>query len=234
MTPVKPKRAYNRKITAKASSKTVNKGGTIESLPVTNDPIVEFYDNFLDHLKVDHKRDNPRHLHIKQKLGSIISYKNTVLDLGCGTGITSVFMARLGAVVTAVDISPKLIEFAKEHSAHKNITYMIADNCDIILGKKFDVIVMADVLEHIPPDKVISFLSTVEAHSHDHTTVYLNIPDARFQVVMKQELSGMQQIVDEVIPLEDILGNFKHIGFEAVNIEMYGLDTRYQYTDSYS
>ncbi len=39
-----------------------------------------------------------------------------VLDVGCGTGVVAVTAARLGAKVTGVDLTPELIEHAKENA----------------------------------------------------------------------------------------------------------------------
>ena len=39
-----------------------------------------------------------------------------VLDVGCGTGVVAITAARLGAVVTALDLTPQLLERAKENA----------------------------------------------------------------------------------------------------------------------
>ena len=40
-----------------------------------------------------------------------------VLDLACGTGVVAVTAARLGARVSALDLSPALLEHARRHAA---------------------------------------------------------------------------------------------------------------------
>jgi len=88
---------------------------------ITTREVRNYYDNFIGHLKYDHTQENPRHIRIKNDLKNIIKEGMKVLDLGCGTGITTKYIAGLGAKVTGVDISPKLIEFARENSNHENI-----------------------------------------------------------------------------------------------------------------
>lgn len=39
-----------------------------------------------------------------------------VLDVGCGTGVVAITAARLGARTTAIDLSPQLLERAREHA----------------------------------------------------------------------------------------------------------------------
>ena len=45
-----------------------------------------------------------------------------VLDVGCGTGVVALTAARLGAKVTGVDLTPNLIERAREHAAMMKLT----------------------------------------------------------------------------------------------------------------
>jgi len=75
-----------------------------------------------------------------------------ILDLGCGGGIASEPLCRLGANLTGIDESQKLIEVAKSHSkAMKlNIDYkcMSIHNLNK-LENKYDVIVALEILEHV-------------------------------------------------------------------------------------
>lgn len=191
---------------------------------MTNETIAEYYDNFLEHLKVDHLRENPRHTKIKANLKAIVKPGMTVLDIGCGTGITSKYMAELGAMVTAVDISPKNFAFASEHSVHKNVTYICQDVTTLDLEIEFDLIVIADCFEHIHPGRIGGFQKVISDHSNDRCQVYLNIPDGRFQVFMKTNHPDKLQIIDESYHISDLLIYFDEIGFDAMSIVIYGLD----------
>jgi len=196
----------------------------------TTTEVKNYYDNFLDYLKYDHTRENPRHTKIKEDLRKIIGDGMSVLDLGCGTGITTRYIAELGAKVIGVDLSPKLIEFAEENSNHKNIKYLTGDVTNINLDKKkFDVICLCDIMEHIPREKIPGLLKNIERYSHENTTIYLNIPDARLQVFMHGKLPGRLQIIDEAYSIEEILVWFNKIKFEAIKIKIYGVDMPIQY-----
>ena len=76
-----------------------------------------------------------------------------VLDIGCGGGLISEPMARLGASVTGIDASEKNIQVAKLHSEKSGleINYM-ASTAENLLSKKelFDVILNMEVIEHVP------------------------------------------------------------------------------------
>lgn len=67
-----------------------------------------------------------------------------VLDAGCGTGTMAVELAQRGAQVTAVDISPRLIEIARERApAGLGIRWHAGDMLDEALGS-FDHILAMD------------------------------------------------------------------------------------------
>jgi cyclopropane fatty-acyl-phospholipid synthase-like methyltransferase len=192
--------------------------------------VKDYYDNFLNHLKHDHTRGNPRHAKIKQDLSKVVRQGMKVLDIGCGTGITTKYIAELGATVKGVDISEKLIEYAKTNSAHPNATYSVKDMTVLENDKSsYDVISLADVVEHIPKDKIRYLIQNIQWRSNEYTVVYLNIPDARLQAYLKQHYPERLQIVDETYYIHEITGWFSHIGFEAISIVNYGIDFPLQY-----
>jgi len=190
-----------------------------------------YYDNFLEYLKNDHKRENPRHIHVKKTLERLLRTNMEILDIGCGTGISSYYMASKGAKVTAVDLSKKLIEFARKNSYHDNITYIVEDATNLNLMKTFDLITIIDSMEHIPKDRIESFFQVLKKHSSTDTMIYLNIPDGRYQEFMKNNYPQRLQIVDEDYQPEFLLQNFRRIGFEVVFMNIYGLDLPYQYNE---
>jgi 2-polyprenyl-6-hydroxyphenyl methylase/3-demethylubiquinone-9 3-methyltransferase len=76
-----------------------------------------------------------------------------ILDIGCGAGITSESCARLGAMVTGIDIVAESVEIAKKRSTENGlgIKYFATSLFDFEHkdDRYFDVIVMFEVLEHV-------------------------------------------------------------------------------------
>ena len=71
-----------------------------------------------------------------------------VLDAGCGTGAFAVEAARRGAHVTAIDLSPTLVELARERTpADLDIEFRVGDMADPALGR-FDHVIAMDSLIH--------------------------------------------------------------------------------------
>ena len=77
--------------------------------------------------------------------------KINILDIGCGGGLLSEPMTRLGANVTGIDASSKNINIAKLH-AKKNklkINYLCSSPEKLKIQKKFDVILNMEIIEHV-------------------------------------------------------------------------------------
>lgn len=54
-----------------------------------------------------------------------------VVDVACGTGLHARLFADLGARVTAFDLSPEMVAYAREHRLHPAITYAVGDMRDL-------------------------------------------------------------------------------------------------------
>ena len=97
-----------------------------------------------------------------QYINRVLStYKKTIsfnkldcLDVGCGGGLLSERMARLGALVTGIDVTKSSIEIAKIHAQNSrlNINYINTDISSFLKknsSKKFDLVIASEVIEHI-------------------------------------------------------------------------------------
>mgnify|MGYP001421326331 CR=1 FL=1 len=83
-----------------------------------------------------------------------------LLDIGCGGGLLSEPMCRLGAKVTGIDASDKNINVAKIHSKKNNlkINYFCSSPENFKTDDKFDVILNMEIIEHV--DDVDFFLKS--------------------------------------------------------------------------
>ncbi|MFL6765469.1 MAG: bifunctional 2-polyprenyl-6-hydroxyphenol methylase/3-demethylubiquinol 3-O-methyltransferase UbiG [Sphingomicrobium sp.] len=84
----------------------------------------------------------------------------SALDVGCGAGLLSEPLARLGATVTAIDAAPEVIAVARDHAVAQGlaIDYRAADILD--LEGQFDLITCMEVIEHVAdPGAFVAALS---------------------------------------------------------------------------
>ena len=77
-----------------------------------------------------------------------------ILDIGCGEGELSTQLAKLGARVTGIDISPELVEVAKQRAVADQVqdrtTFLVWDILDKPLPKeRFDLLTCSEVLHHV-------------------------------------------------------------------------------------
>jgi len=74
-----------------------------------------------------------------------------ILDIGCGGGLLSEPMSRLGAEVFGMDASEKNIEVAKLHAkkSNLNIEYFCSSPEKFKTDIKFDVILNMEIIEHV-------------------------------------------------------------------------------------
>ena len=77
--------------------------------------------------------------------------KIDILDIGCGGGLLSEPMNRLGANVTGIDASISNIKIAKLHAKKNklNINYICTSPEKLKIKKKFDVILNMEIVEHV-------------------------------------------------------------------------------------
>ena len=72
------------------------------------------------------------------------------MDVGCGGGFNSNFMASLGHQVVGVDLSAESLEVAKRHDVTGAVEYRLADAAKLPFGDgAFDAVMAMDFLEHV-------------------------------------------------------------------------------------
>jgi SAM-dependent methyltransferase len=80
----------------------------------------------------------------------------TVLELGCGTGSFTRELARSGADVVAIDVSPELLEMAKANCSAPNVQYQIQNAYALTYSDAtFDSVVGSSVLHHLEIEEAL-------------------------------------------------------------------------------
>eukprot|EP01023_Acetabularia_acetabulum_P046864 TRINITY_DN488_c0_g1_i2.p1 TRINITY_DN488_c0_g1~~TRINITY_DN488_c0_g1_i2.p1 ORF type:complete len:278 (+),score=35.79 TRINITY_DN488_c0_g1_i2:63-896(+) len=113
------------------------------------------------------------------------------LDVGCGGGILSESLARMGANVVGIDAEETIIRVAQQHALldteiSQNIQYEhITAEALVEQGKQFDVVIASEVIEHVrQPEQFMNTLSSgqtlgVKAQRfRGHTSPHRNVKEA--------------------------------------------------------
>ena len=92
-----------------------------------------------------------KHFKLKNKGKKLLLKNLEILDIGCGGGLISEPMARLGGNVTGIDAGEKNIKIASLHSKKSNlkINYLNRSPEQLKEKEKFDIILNLEVVEHV-------------------------------------------------------------------------------------
>ena len=135
--------------------------------------------------------EHPKHILMKYHdyFISNISDDSTVLDIGCGHGAVAKSIAKKikGVVVTGIDNNKERLNQAKLNNRLKNIDFIYGDILEISGEKKYDVIVLSNVLEHI--EERVNFIKKIII-LFSPKTILVRVPlfERHWEVAMRKKL----------------------------------------------
>jgi len=154
---------------------------------------------------------------------------SSVLEIGCGIGALTGLIGgycRSGSVL-AVDISPEAIEIARQRNRRlPRVQFMISDMSDFSSTKKFDFVVLPDVLEHIPLASHRAFFKTLRKYLHPGSTVAINIPDPYGLEWFRKHQPEKLQIIDQSLYTDQLLKNIYANGLFLEKLVRYALHSQ--------
>jgi len=72
-----------------------------------------------------------------------------ILDLGCGTGLAAAMLASFGAEIVGVDLSPRMLDKARERQIYARLIEQDAEEFLAESGERFDLVVALDMLIYL-------------------------------------------------------------------------------------
>lgn len=101
--------------------------------------------------------DHNEHYH-RYLLRQLPAHCEAALDVGCGTGSFSRLLAGRAGRVVALDLSPRMIEVAKERSRqYPNIQFQVADGTSWAPeGELFDCVASIAMLHHVAAEEMLA------------------------------------------------------------------------------
>lgn len=139
--------------------------------------------------------------HLLQPLGAM-----RVLDAGCGSGIMLDVFARGGVQLSGVDNNPLCIEYCGQLlAAHRPRLVLGEVNATGMAPSSVDLVLCCEVLEHLPPGKVVAALR----HFHDLLApgghLFVTVPNGRSAWVVLEWMLDRSRLVP-------LLSGHQHIG----------------------
>lgn len=86
---------------------------------------------------------------------------DTALELACGTGWWTQWLAQHARHVTAVDAAEEMLALNRERVNAANVTYMLADVFSWRPDRQFDLVFFAFWMSHVPQDRFAAFWQVV-------------------------------------------------------------------------
>ncbi|MCX6781635.1 MAG: class I SAM-dependent methyltransferase [Candidatus Magasanikbacteria bacterium] len=156
-------------------------------------------------------------------ISTYIEPDSKILDIGCGDGTIIEYLSKNNKPkeIVGIDISKKAVEYVKKKGFDAfEMNVLAEDFTNFLAEKKFDYIILTEVLEHIQdPEKVILAIK-----NHFDKSVFVSIPNAGFLLHRLRLLFGrfplvmIQQNVKEHIrfwTLKDFIYWSNYHGFEV-------------------
>ncbi len=124
-------------------------------------------------LKHLHLMNRLRVAYIQDLLHSRSLHNLRCLDVGCGGGILSFSLEKLGATVTAIDASSKIIKQARAINELKGASVLFKESTiEELTEEPFDIVCCMEVVEHV--DNVYRFLSELEKKTKSGGLIFLS------------------------------------------------------------
>jgi 2-polyprenyl-6-hydroxyphenyl methylase/3-demethylubiquinone-9 3-methyltransferase len=149
----------------------------------------------------------------------------TALDVGCGAGLLTEPLTRLGAKVTGIDATPAVILVAREHAAAMalDIDYRVGDVQEI--EGQFDLVTCMEVIEHVADPA--AFVRALAKRLSSGGLLIMSTPNATgwSRLMMITIGEGLRQIprgthdFDKFIPPERIKTLLADAGLKCLDVE---------------
>jgi SAM-dependent methyltransferase len=98
-------------------------------------------------------------------LGASVEREDRVLEIGCGVGRLTRVLASRAASVTALDVSPRMLELARAHNPSlENVEWVLGDGASLagVRSDSIDACVSHVVFQHIPdPAITLSYVREI-------------------------------------------------------------------------
>jgi len=115
--------------------------------------------------------------------------------------------------------------------AHKGkgwVEFMVSDMKDFSYERKFDFIVLPDVLEHIPVEDHTALFKTLGRHSNADTTILIHIPNPPYLRNVIRQRQELLQVIDQPLDTSELLNATAAADFRVHRLWSYSLFSKHE------
>jgi cyclopropane fatty-acyl-phospholipid synthase-like methyltransferase len=185
-----------------------------------------FYDEYVDRQTAVGVNDRHRAIMRWLKRAGLRG-DHRVLEIGCGIGtLTQLLAEDLGSEgsILALDLSPKSIEVARTRLASfPNVRLEAADVLTLELTREFDVVVLPDVIEHIPLDLHGALFDRISAWLQHHGFALVHYPNPHYQDWLRDNRPELLQVIDQAVQADTLVANAHASGLYLDFLETYSI-----------
>lgn len=172
------------------------------------------------------KRNNFTYGSILLQIDQLIENRTklNILDLGCGPGSISFYLINKGHNVTGVDLSELAIKSCKETKKIHNFSKGMFINESVekyILRsrKKFDLIIMSELIEHLTNDKVV--LKNIKKLLNKKGKIFITTPSLKAPLYRMGLMNSFDKRVGHIrrYSIKSLSIKVKSAGYKIISIK---------------
>lgn len=152
-----------------------------------------------------------------KKFLKLLPGKAKVLDVGCGGGQDSKFLANQGCSVTGIDISKEMIKIAKKYAPEA--VFLLADLMELPASKKYDGIWCCRVFHHISLADQTRFIKKLKVLLKKNGILYLTAFVSDQKIDYEAFDSGEDKLLKKRLTAKSFKSLLSDNGFEIIGFK---------------
>jgi trans-aconitate 2-methyltransferase len=151
---------------------------------------------------------------------------DAILEIGCGIGTLTQLISKnfKCSTIHAIDISPANIEHVKNRlKRFGNLTFQAADIMEADITGLYDVIILPDVIEHIPLQHHKTLFNKISGLLKETGFVFINIPQPYLLEWNHKFNPDKLQIIDQAIYTGGLVNNLENSGLYLFSLKTYSI-----------
>ena len=189
-----------------------------------------YYDNIINYQIESGINDRIYGLYKRTKKIGIKNKK--ILEIGCGIGALTFLLSKKisDGKVEAFDPSERSIKYAQEHIQKNNIFFKVSDILNFTPQfAPYDLILIFDVLEHIPEADHFEIFSKIKSWMNDETLLLINLPNPEYIIFDQKYHPEQLQEIDQSVFIKHLIPIFSSLSLELKYLETYSVWVKEDY-----